>query len=61
MWNNKKNKKIFSLMSNLQIYYHFKLDFQKVDQHTGGKWLIHGTKRRKNNQLQSPELPCRTS
>ena len=29
-------------MSNLQNYYHFKLDFQKVDQHTGGKWLIHG-------------------
>ena len=28
-------------MSNLQTYYHFKLDFQKVDQHTGGKWLIH--------------------
>ena len=34
-------------MSNLQIYYHFKLDFQKVDQQTGGKWLIHGTKCRK--------------
>ena len=32
-------------------YYHFKLDFQKVDQTTGGKWLIHGTKRRKDNQL----------
>ena len=32
-------------MSNLQTYYHFKLDFQKVDQHTGGKWLIIGTKR----------------
>ena len=46
-------------MSNLQIYYHFKLDFQKVDQHTGGKWLIHGTKRRRYNQLQSLELPCR--
>ena len=30
-------------MSNLQTYYHFKLDFQKVDQHTEGKWLIHGT------------------
>ena len=29
-------------MSNLQTDY-FKLDFQKVDQHTGGKWLIHGT------------------
>ena len=22
-------------MSNLQTYYHFKIDFQKVDQHTG--------------------------
>ena len=44
-------------MSNLQTYYHFKLDFQKVDQHTGGKWLFHGTKHR-NNQLQSkPETP----
>ena len=51
---------MFSLMSNLQTYYHFKLDFQKVDQHTGRKWLIHGTKRRKDNQLQSLELPCRT-
>ena len=35
-------------MSNLQTYYHFKLDFQKVDQHTGGKWLIQGTKRRQS-------------
>ena len=43
-------------MSNLQTYYR-----QKVDQHTGGKWLIYGTKRRKNNQLQSmdPHPPCR--
>ena len=48
-------------MSNLHTYYHFKLDFQKVDQHTRGKWLLHGTKRRKNNQLQSMELPCRIS
>ena len=46
-------------MSILQIYYHFKLDFQKVDQHTRGKWLIHGTKRCKDNQLQSLEHPCR--
>ena len=59
MWNNQKQKKkLFSLMSNLQTYYHFKLDFQKVDQHTRGKWLIHGTIRRKDNQLQSLELPC---
>ena len=62
MWNNKKQqKKLFSFMSNLQTYYHSKLDFQKVDQHTGGKWLIHGTKSRKDNQLQSLELPRRIS
>ena len=48
-------------MSNLQNYYNFKLDFQKVDKHTGGKWLIHGPKRPKDNQLQSLELPCRIS
>ena len=36
----KNKKKLFSFMSNLQIYYQFKLDFQKVDQHTAGKWLI---------------------
>ena len=44
-------------MSNLQTYYHFKLDFQKVDQHTGETWLIHGTRRHKDKQLQSLELP----
>ena len=38
-----------------------KNDFQKVDQHAGGKWLIHDTKRRKDNQLQSLKLPCRIS
>ena len=38
-----------------------KFDFQKVDQHAGGKWLIHDTKRRKDNQLQSLNLPCRIS
>ena len=48
-------------MSNLQTYYHFKLDFQKVDQRIGGKWLIHGTKHRKDNQLQSLVLSCRIS
>ena len=30
-----------------------------MDQHTLGKWLINGTKRRKDSQLQSLELPCR--
>ena len=61
MWNNRKQQKMFSFMSNLQNYYHFKLDVQKMDQHTGGKWLIHGTKRHKDNHLQSLELPCRIS
>ena len=46
-------------MSNLQTYYHLKLYFQKMDQDTGGKWLPNGTKHRKDNQLQSLELPCR--
>ena len=48
-------------MSNLQTYKHFQLNPPKVDQHTGGKWLIHGTKRHKDNQLQSLELPSRIS
>ena len=48
-------------MLNLQIHYHFKLYFQNVDQHTGGKLLIHGTKQHKDNQLQLPEPLCRTS
>ena len=37
----------------------FKTNFQKVDQHTGGKWLIHGSKHHKDNQLQNLELPRR--
>ena len=48
-------------MSNLQPNCCLKFDFQKVDQHAEGKWLIHDTKRRKDNQLQSLKLPCRTS
>ena len=48
-----KNEDILSSMSNLQPNWCLKIDFQKVDQHAGGKWLIHDTKRRKDNQLQS--------
>ena len=43
-------------MQNLQTHYQFKWDFQKVEQQTGGKWWIHGTKRRKDTQLSSLEL-----
>ena len=48
-------------MSNLQPNCCLKIDLQKVDQHTGGKWLIHDTKSRKYNQLQSLKLPCTIS
>ena len=57
---------MFSPMSNLQTYYHFKLYFQKVDQHTRGKWLIHGTKRSKaisckawNSPVEYPSRECK--
>ena len=53
-------------MSNLQTYYHFKLDFQKVDHHTGDKWLIHGTIRRRaiscktwNSPVEYPSRECK--
>ena len=55
---NTKNEDILSSMSNLQPNWCLKIDFQKVDQHAGGKWLIHDTKRRKDNQLQSPNPPA---
>ena len=48
----KKNEEILTRLS---------IDFQKVEQHAGGKWLIHDTKLRKDNQLQSLKLPCRIS
>ena len=54
-------KNLLSVMSNLQTHYHFKLDYQKVDQRTESKWLIHGTKHHKGYQLQNLELPCRIS
>ena len=57
----KTNENILSIMSNLQPNYCLKVDFQKVDQHAGGKWLIHDTKRHKDNQLQSLKFPCRLS
>ena len=54
-------KKVFSLMSNFHTHFHLKLHFPKMDQYTRGKCLIQGTKHRRDNQLQSLELPCRIS
>ena len=48
-------------MSNSQTYFPFQLYFQNVYQHRVGKWLIHGTERLKDNQLQSLGLPCKIS
>ena len=61
MKQSKHPKKCFPFRQTYKPTIHLKLDFQKVDQYTGGKWLIHGTKRHKDNQLQSLELPCRIS
>ena len=58
---NTNNEDILSIMLNLQHNWCLKIGFQKVDQHAGGKWLIHDTKRHKDNQLQSLKLPCRIS
>ena len=58
---NTNNEDLRSIMSTLQPNCCLKVDIQKVDQHTGGKWLIHDTKRHKENQLQSLKLPCRIS
>ena len=54
-------KNLLSIMWKIQTHQHFNLDFQKADQQLGGKWLIHDTKHRKDNQWQSLELPCRIS
>ena len=48
-------------MTILQTQYHFKLNFKKVDQRTGDKYLIPGTKHHKDNQLQYLVLPCSIS
>ena len=40
-------------MSGVGTRYQFELDLKKVDQHTGGKCLIHGTKHHKDKQLQT--------
>ena len=38
---------------------HLNLIAAKLDYHAGVKWLIHGTKDRKKNQLQCLKHPCK--
>ena len=61
MSKHKKNKIYYPLCQIYSPTVFKKIDFQKVDLQAGGKWLIHDTKRRKDNQLQSLKLPCRIS
>ena len=50
-------KILSSIMSNLQSHFHFKLDFQNVEKHIGGKWLIHGTKHPQEQSVAKPDSP----
>ena len=52
----RNNKKAFFLYVKL-TYYHFKLDFQKVDQHTGGTWLINW--KAWNSPVEYPSRECK--
>ena len=56
MYNTQKQKSCFPYAKHTNLL-SCKLDFQKVNRHTEGKWLIHGIKRRKDNQLESLESP----
>ena len=47
----KTANKLFSIVSNLQTHFHFRLDFHNADRHTRGKWLTHGVKCRKNKRM----------
>ena len=52
--------------NNEYMKYNSKLTYQlsfwnvsrKVDYHAGGKWFIHGPKRRKENQVLILKHPC---
>ena len=57
MWNNQKQSKSCLIYVKLQTNYHLKLDFQKVDQHTGGKGLIHGTQTSQGQSVAKPGTP----
>ena len=43
-------------MLNLQTRYHLKLDFQRADQHTGSKWLIHNMWRNVKAKVSDVEM-----
>ena len=47
-------------MSNLQPNCCLKVDFEKMDQHAGGKWLIHDRHQTPQGQsVAKPETPLK--
>ena len=57
-WTEARNNKYMKYHSKLTYQLSFWNVSRKVDYHAGGKWFIHGPKRRKENQLLSLKHPC---
>ena len=55
----RNNNEYMESHSKLTYQFSFKNVSRKVDYHAGGKWFIHGPKRRKENQLLSLKLTYR--
>ena len=56
-WTEARNNKCMKYHSKLTYQLSFWNVSRKVDYHAGGKWFIHGPKRRKENQLLSLKHP----
>ena len=54
----KNNNEYMQSHSKLTYQLLFQSVSRKLDHHAGGKWFIHGPKRRKENQLLSLKHPC---
>ena len=57
-WTEARNNKYMKYHSKLTYQLSFWNVIRKVDYHAGGKWFIHGPKRRKENQLLSLKHSC---
>ena len=57
-WTDARNDKHMKYHSKLTYQLSFWNVNRKVDYHAGGKWFIHGPKRRKENHLLSLKHPC---
>ena len=57
-WTEARNNKYMKYHSKLTNQLSFWNVSRNVDYHAGGKWFIHGPKRRKENQLLSLKHPC---